>query len=173
MRTNFYICWGNRDKYFDWRLKTGKFNTKQQNTDTKVRPQTWDTTSPVSFKIQLRCFLLSFHFYTRTRYCWYQFDIIDILIERMRYIPSWEKKIILQCMFECLFPWNRYRCKLITISDLWGRTLQFLIENLIWPARPGLLVTRLWLLWGDPCISRYSEMWISFNLFWVEGKAWT
>ena len=93
--------------------------------------------------------------------------------DRMRYIPSWEKKIILQCMFECLFPWNRYRCKLITISDLWGRTLQFLIENLIWPARPGLLVTRLWLLWGDPCISRYSEMWISFNLFWVEGKAWT
>lgn len=40
-------------------------------------------------------------------------------------------------MFEYLFPWNRYRCKLITISDLWGRTLQFLIENLIWPARPG------------------------------------
>ena len=60
MRTNFYICWGNRDKYFDWRLKTVKFNTKQQNTDTIWVRQ--DTTSSVSHKIQLGCFLLGFHF---------------------------------------------------------------------------------------------------------------
>ena len=31
MRINFYICWGNRDKYFDWRLKTVKFNTKHSS----------------------------------------------------------------------------------------------------------------------------------------------
>ena len=45
--------------------------------------------------------------------------------------------IFCKSMFECLYPWNRYRCKLITISDLWGRTLQFRIENLIWPVWPG------------------------------------
>ena len=31
MRINFYICWGNRDKYFDWRLQTVKFNTKHSS----------------------------------------------------------------------------------------------------------------------------------------------
>ena len=30
MRTNFYICRGNRDKYFDWRLKTVKFRSTQK-----------------------------------------------------------------------------------------------------------------------------------------------
>ena len=60
MRTNFYICWGNRDKYFDWRLKTVKFNTKQRNTDTGVRPHN------ILCKLQNPvigwCFSLGFHF---------------------------------------------------------------------------------------------------------------
>lgn len=169
MRTNFYICWGNRDKYFDWRLKTGKFNTKQQNTDTKVRPQR-DVGYNILCKLQNpdKMFSVLFSLFTRTRY---------ILLILIWYHWYFDRKINLELEKNsisnvCLFPWNRYRSKLITISDLWGRTLQFLIENLIWPARPSLLVTRLWQLWGDPCISRYSEMWISFNLFWAERKAW-
>ena len=51
MRTNFYICRGNRDKYFDWRLKAVKFNTKQKKGKEK-KNQTEEVSLILLCKIQ-------------------------------------------------------------------------------------------------------------------------